>query len=67
MINTQPYKAMYKSELARAAGVSYGTFNRWLLQHKEELQKLNCTPYCKILNPRAVEFVCNKYGITFDD
>jgi hypothetical protein len=38
-------KAMYKSELARLAGVSSRTFARYLAAHREELAKLGVTPY----------------------
>ncbi len=58
---------MYKNELADAAGVSYATFRRWCSLHVEELKQLDCSPRCKIFNPRAVEFVCNKYGISLDE
>ena len=30
-----PYKSMYKSELARAAGVSLKVLNRWLEPHRQ--------------------------------
>ncbi len=58
-----PYKAMYKNELARAAGVSNGTFRRWLHSDREELQKLGCDISVKLLNPAAVAFLCHKYCI----
>lgn len=31
------YKAMYKNELARAAGVSLKMLNRWLEPHRQQL------------------------------
>ncbi len=67
MINTQPYKAMYKSELARAAGVTCRTFNRWLRQHKEDLRALECSPRCQLLNPAAVRYICEHFCIDLDD
>ena len=66
-------KAMYKSELARLAGVSSRTFARYLAAHREELAKLGVTPQARKLPPRApqarklppraVRFVCEDYCI----
>ncbi len=63
MSDSPHYKAMYKSELARAAGVSVATFRRWIKDDREELKKTNCTPNSKMLTPAAVEFLCKKYCI----
>lgn len=56
-------KAMMKYELAMKAGVSYRTFSRWLAQNKEELAKHGFRPGMRILPPRVVEYICDKYGI----
>ena len=56
-------KAMYKSELARLAGVSSRTFARYLAAHREELAKLGVTPYARKLRGRALKFVCEDYCI----
>ena len=56
-------KAMYKSELARLAGVSSRTFARYLAAHREELAKLGVTPQARKLPPRAVRFVSEDYCI----
>ena len=56
-------KAMYKSELARLAGVSSRTFARYLAAHREELAKLGVSPHARKLPPKAVWFVCEDYCI----
>lgn len=60
-------KAMMKYELAMKAGVSYRTFSRWLVQNKEELARHGLQPGMRILPPRVVEYICEKYGITISD
>lgn len=57
------YKSMYKSELAAAAGVGMSTFRRWLETDKERLKSLGCLPRSKLLNPAAVQYLCEKYVI----
>ena len=61
-------KAMFKSELAAAAGVSYATFSRWLrdpnLQAK--LAPFNLEKQQHILPPGAVEIICKHYVIEID-
>ena len=57
------YKAMYKADLAAAAGVSSQTFRRWCRQHEAELEALRCPRKCKILNPAAVKYLCRIYSI----
>ena len=56
-------KAMYKSELARLAGVSPRTFARYLAAHREELERLGASPYTRKLRGKAVEFVVHDYCI----
>ena len=56
-------KSMTKSELADCAGVSLSTFGRWLRQHVDELRALGVSPNAHILNPNAVRYVCDAYGI----
>ena len=60
------YKAMLKSELAQAAGVSLPTFRRWLLSDQEELRQMGVSPATKILPPVAVRYLCEKYCIEID-
>ncbi len=58
------YKAMYKNELAAAAGVSMATFRRWLRTDREQLASLGCDLNAQLLNPAAVRYLCCKYVIT---
>lgn len=60
------YKAMYKCELARAAGVSDETFRRWLMLDRSQLRQMGCKLKTKILNPAAVRFLCEKYCIDLE-
>ena len=57
------YKAMYKYELARAAGVSSETFRRWLHSDTEALTAFGVTPRQQLLPPVAVRYLCEKYDI----
>ena len=61
-------RAMSKSELARAAGVSVETFRRWLqdpsLQAK--LAPFNLKVKQHILPPGAVEIIATHYVIEID-
>lgn len=59
-------KAMYKSELARAAGVSYSTFRKWISAEQEKLQQLGNSPRSQLLTPAAVEYLCNRFVIDLD-
>lgn len=62
-IDKQQMKAMYKNELARAAGVSTTTFMRWLKPCLDDLARLGNSPTCKILNPAGVAYVCHRFCI----
>ena len=57
------YKAMYKYELAAAAGVSSETFRKWLLTDRPVLESMGITPKQQLLPPRAVRYLCDKYCI----
>ena len=56
-------KAMYKSELARLAGVSTNTFRRYLNSRREVLAEMGVTPRSQTLPPRAVSYVVDDYCI----
>lgn len=56
-------KSAFKNELADAAGVSMRTFQRWLSQNKDKLSELGASPRQQLLPPRAVEWICQQYGI----
>ena len=56
-------KTMYKSELARLAGVSASTFRRYLNSRRDVLSAMGVAPRAKMLNPRAARFVIEDYCI----
>ena len=60
-------KAMYKSELARLAGVSTNTFRRYLNSRRDVLAAMGVTPRSKTLPPRAVMYVVDDYCIDVPD
>lgn len=56
-------KAMSKSELAHAAGVSRDTFRRWLATDADYLQAQGVKPTAKVLPPQVVNYLIGKYCI----
>ena len=58
---------MYKSELARLAGVSANTFRRYLNSRRGILSAMGVTPRAKMLPPKAVRFVIEDYCIEMPD
>ena len=54
---------MYKSELARLAGVSANTFRRYLNSRRDVLASMGVTPRAQTLPPRAVKYVVEDYCI----
>ena len=56
-------KAMLKSELAAAAGVSRDTFRRWLQSDVEYLREQGVKPTSKMLPPKVVKYLIDKYCI----
>ncbi len=59
-------KAMLKSELADAAGVSRKTFRRWLETDAEFLRGHGVKPKAKMLPPNVVKYLIEKYCINLD-
>ena len=59
------YKAMYKNEIARAAGVSLKVLNRWLEPHRQQLAAFGVGKYDKMLPPSAVNYICSTFDIEF--
>ena len=53
-------KAMYKSELARLAGVSANTFRRYLNSRRDVLADMG-------VSPRAVRYVVDDFCIDLPD
>lgn len=60
-------KAYSKIELARAAGVSGETFRRWLRRDKAVLEEHHVGPKTKILPPKVVRYLCEKYDIDIEE
>lgn len=60
------YQAMFKYELANAAGVTTTIFRRCLRRYEKELGAFKCKKYDKILPPCAVIFLCEKSVIVLD-
>ena len=56
-------KAMLKSELAREAGVSVRTFNRWCKPYHKELVKMGWKPRMKLMPPKIVAYLTDKFCI----
>ena len=56
-------KAMYKSELAKLAGVSTRTFSRYLATRREILTAMGVSAKAHMLPPKAVKYVCEDYCI----
>ena len=56
-------KSMYKSELARLAGVSDSTFYRYLRTRRPILEKMGIPVTAKLLPPKAVKFISEDYCI----
>ena len=56
-------KAMLKSELAREAGVSVKTFNRWCKPHHKQLRALGWNESMKLLPPKVVKYVIEAFCI----
>ncbi len=62
------YRAMYKYELAKCAGVSPSTFRKWLNHlYIEELTPLGYSKTDSLLSPRVVKFLCDKLVISVND
>lgn len=54
---------MYKSELARMAGVSDRTFSRYLFNRRQILIEMGVSPHTHLLPPNAVKYISDDYGI----
>ena len=56
-------KAMTKSELAQAAGISIDTLKRWLEPHTQQLEALGMQPNMRVLTPRVVVYIVETFCI----
>ena len=60
-------KAKSKSELASLAGVSLDTLAEWCRPYREELSAMGVKPNARVLPPKAVLFLAEKFCIDIDD
>ncbi len=60
-------KSYTKSQLALFAGVSTATFRRWLQSDTDYLTSQGITPQTKLLPPRVVAYLTDKYAIDLPD
>ena len=56
-------KAMSKSEIAHAAGVSVDTLMRWLVPHRQQLEALGMRPGMRVLPPKVVAYIVETFCI----
>ena len=56
-------QAMYKNELAKLAGVSNRTFQRYLATRRPILTAMGVSPFARKLPPPAVRFISEDYCI----
>ena len=54
---------MFKSELAKLAGVSYSTFYRFLKTRRAILESMGVTLYTKKFSPHVVKYLSEEYCI----
>jgi transposase len=54
---------MLKSELAREAGVSVKTLNRWCKRYEKKLNKMGWHRRMKLLPPKIVQFMVETFCI----
>ena len=61
-------KAMTKKQLAKAAGVTVRTLNRWLKDPfmREQMRPFHLKKQQRILPPAAVKIICEHYVIEID-
>ena len=56
-------KAMSKSELAMAAGISVDTLKRWLEPHRKQLEALGMQANMRVLPPKVVAYIVETFCI----
>ena len=56
-------QAMFKSELAKLAGVSSRTFRRYLATRRAILTAMGVSPFARKLPPQAVHYISEDYCI----
>lgn len=60
-------KAKSKKELADMAGVSVDTLREWCKPYQKELERMGMVPGMRILPPRIVKFLVEKFCIDVED
>jgi len=58
---------MFKSELAKLAGVSSRTFRRYLATRRAILTAMGVSPFARKLPPQAVYYISEDYCIDIPD
>ena len=58
---------MFKSELAKLAGVSSRTFRRYLATRRPILTAMGVSPFARKLPPHAVRYISEDYCIDLPD
>ena len=66
VVKTEKPRARGKGELAKAAGVNLDTFNAWLSNEDIQtyLRSIGMSSTTRVYSPRAVEYICEMYGIS---
>ncbi len=57
------YHSMYKSELAKRAGISERTMSRYIKLQQPMLTGIGVSPKTKLLPPKAVKMLCEALDI----
>ena len=60
-------KAMSKQQLADAAGVSVKVLMNWCKPFRSEFEKMGLKPKDRVLPPRIVKFLVEKFCIDVED
>ena len=53
--------------LAQAAGITLYTLSDWCKPYRKELETMGVKPNTRVLPPKAVIFLAEKFCIDFDD
>ena len=60
-------KAMSKQQLADCAGVSVKVLMTWCRPYQKEIEGMGLKPKDKVLSPKIVKFIAEKFCIDIDD
>ena len=56
-----------KAEIAEALDISASTLKAWLKPFQAELEKMGVSKFAKVLNPKAVKYICFMLDVEFED